>query len=159
MHSLFHNYIEDHLTNNFSTIEPVISTTSCTDGALRLAGGSTSSEGRVEICYRNHWGTVCDDNWDNTNAQVVCRQLGLNATGFYITTETNMSFMLWFLIGAVAYSSAYFGQGYGGIFLDNVICFGVESMLVDCIRSSIGVHNCQHNDDAGVKCQGELVTK
>ena len=104
---------------------------------------------------------MCDDSWDNSDAQVVCRQLGLTTTGYYITTETSMSFMtfmLCYLIGAVAYSSSYFGQGYGGIFLDNVACFGVESMLVDCTRSSnIGVHNCQHYDDAGVKCQGKLV--
>ena len=63
-------------------------------------------------------------------------------------------------VDAVAYSFAYFGQGYGGIFLDNVACSGTDNMLVDCIRSSsIGVHNCQHNDDAGVSCQGMFVLK
>ena len=107
---------------------------------------------------------MCDDSWDNVDAQVVCRQLGLTTTGYYyITTEASMSFMnlmLWYPIGAVPYSYAYFGQGYGGIFLDNVECSGNESMLVDCMRSSsIGVHNCQHNDDAGVKCQGKLVMR
>ena len=57
--------------------------------------------------------------------------------------------------GAVAYSSAYYGQGYGAIFLDNVACSGTETMLIDCISSSnIGIHNCQHYADAGVKCQG-----
>ena len=58
-------------------------------------------------------------------------------------------------IGALAYTNAYFGQGYGRIFLDNVACSGTESRLIDCISSSnIGVHNCQHDDDAGVKCGG-----
>ena len=59
-------------------------------------------------------------------------------------------------VGVQAYSYAYYGQGYGGIFLDNVACSGTESMLTDCISSShIGVHNCQHYADAGVKCGGK----
>ena len=48
----------------------------CTKGQLRLAGGNIASEGRVEICLNNLWGTVCDDSWGKSEATVVCQQLG-----------------------------------------------------------------------------------
>lgn len=53
----------------------------CVEGAVRLEGGVDSTEGRVEICINDQWGTVCDQMWDVLDAAVVCRQLQLNYTG------------------------------------------------------------------------------
>jgi len=106
----------------------------CTEGAVRLRGGTNTGEGRVEVCRSNAWGTVCDDLWGNTDANVVCRQLGYSR------------------YNATAYIRAHFGQGSGAIVLDDVQCTGSEDNLVDCPydRSTL---DCTHSEDAGVRCQ------
>lgn len=59
----------------------ILCTIGCHDGDVRLVEGNTKLEGRVEICMKNAWGTVCDDGWNSEDARVVCRQLGLSTAG------------------------------------------------------------------------------
>ncbi|XP_041470263.1 deleted in malignant brain tumors 1 protein-like [Lytechinus variegatus] len=100
---------------------------------VRLVGGNGDNEGRVEIFINGEWGTVCDDSWGKTDADIVCRMLGYCAA-------------------SIAHGSAYFGAGEGQIWLDDVACTGEETDLLDCPHRGVGIHNCNHNEDAGVVC-------
>ena len=64
------------------------------------------------------------------------------------------------IIGALATRSAFFGEGTGPIFLDEVACFGNETNLLACneklLINELGQHNCAHDEDAGVICPGTL---
>ena len=71
--STYKNYFHLMLLHAVFQVEVNIT---CSNGAVRLADGLTEHEGRVEICYDNHWGGVCGNSWDTTEATVVCRQLG-----------------------------------------------------------------------------------
>nr|XP_054756229.1 deleted in malignant brain tumors 1 protein-like isoform X2 [Lytechinus pictus] len=107
------------------------------DGNIRLVNGPIMNEGRVEIYYNGQWGTVCDDSWDNSDARVVCRQLGYSGD-------------------AVARSRATYGEGTGPIYLDDVLCGGGEARLDECDNSGWGIHNCGHSEDAGVYCSNDV---
>ena len=53
----------------------------CIENDVRLVSGANHTEGRVEICLNNEWGTVCGQMWNDTAATVICRQLGLGSNG------------------------------------------------------------------------------
>ncbi|XP_062588483.1 neurotrypsin-like, partial [Saccostrea cucullata] len=105
-------------------------------GTVRLVDGTSPSNGRVEVYYQGVWGTICDDDWDDKDAAVICTMLGYSR------------------VKAVAHSIAHFGEGTGMIWLDDVECYGNEKDIEMCSHSTHGVHNCRHGEDAGVSCSG-----
>ena len=54
----------------------------CTNGEMRLSGGSSSMKGRTEICYNNVWFGICADSYYGySNLNTICRVLGYSNQG------------------------------------------------------------------------------
>ena len=61
--------------------------------------------------------------------------------------------------GATTLTGTAVVDGTGQIVLDNLGCTGTESRLVDCPSNGLGVHNCVHSEDAGVRCLPPVSSK
>ena len=51
----------------------------CEEGAVHVVGGDGKSYGTVEVCIGGIWGLITDNNWDDKDSVVICRQLGFEA--------------------------------------------------------------------------------
>ena len=101
---------------------------------VRLVNGTSPNEGRVELLHEGKWGTVCDDDWDIEDANVVCKMLGYPS--------------------ALRVSSLMeFGEGTGKTILDDVNCSGSEQNIEECTHAGFNSNNCFHREDAGVVCK------
>ena len=104
------------------------------EGDLRLSGGDAlPHEGRLEIYHSGEWGAVCDDFFEQQEAEVACKQLGFTGAQTHI-------------------------RGFGGpsslrIWLDDVACDGTEMSLSECSHLPWGEHNCGSDEDVGVRCE------
>ncbi|KAL4223332.1 scavenger receptor [Mactra antiquata] len=105
--------------------------------SVRLVNGSDPYDGRLEVFHNGQWGTVCDTNFDDRDAMVVCRMLSY--TGI-----------------AKAYHSATHGEGTLPILLDSVDCSGSEKSIFDCTSLIWGSNKCHHSDDVSVSCHPSL---
>uniref|UniRef100_A0A3B1KK81 SRCR domain-containing protein n=1 Tax=Astyanax mexicanus TaxID=7994 RepID=A0A3B1KK81_ASTMX len=98
----------------------------CCTGSVRLVDGGSRCAGRVEVLHRGQWGTVCGDDWDMSDAAVVCRELGCG--------------------------EAVDGQ----VWSEELQCRGNESQIHFCPKSSSLKHNCSHDNDVGLVCAGSV---
>lgn len=104
------------------------------NASLRLVGGGSRCDGRMEILQRGTWGRVLDDQWGMEDTGVVCRQLRCEeAEAAYIVPRAE--------------------RGTGPVGLRGVRCAGHEAGLSLCdasLRRAVGVM-----EDVGVVCRGE----
>ena len=92
--------------------------------------GSGTDDGILEIYHSSRWGSVCDDGWGSEESLVACRQLGFDT---------------------------YVSYGHGNsithdFWLDDVICNGDESLLLDCSNDGWGVDNCYSSEGLYLNC-------
>ena len=106
---------------------------------MRIVGTTaTPGEGLVQVYHNNMWKLVCDEQWDTTDADVACRQLG------YQSSSTALSFPI-----------SNQRKEHWTAWLNNVQCVGDESSLLSCKHGSLlQKSTCTTKQMAGMKCSG-----
>lgn len=96
----------------------------------------------MELQHGGQWWLVCNEGWDYTDAQVICRQLGFPGAEVDSTLQT-----------------FYKGRRTGemGFLLEDVDCLGTEDNLAECLNGGIGKATCQTQVAVGVRCSTDLL--
>lgn len=103
------------------------------DGKFFHENGADIHEGRLQVFHNNEWGNVCDDEFTQASAEVVCGMLGFHGNANEILTT--------------------YKNGNKRILLDNVECDGWETDIMNCPHDGWGTHDCSHEEDVGVRCE------
>ncbi|XP_023029009.2 lysyl oxidase homolog 2 [Leptinotarsa decemlineata] len=104
------------------------------DGGIKLVGGRGEFEGNVEILHDGSWGAICDDEWDVTEARIICKQLG------YPPEKAQPT------------ANSYFGPAKRRFWMDNIYCDGTEEEISQCRFDGWGQNDCTSTESAGVIC-------
>ena len=117
---------------------------------VRLQGSSKPNEGYIEIKPSNGtWGGICDDFFDKSEADVICRMAGYPHGAEFAWQGTR---------GGNSTINHSFGHGSGSILLDDVYCNGNEDSILQCTHKEWGDNNCHDghtkktHEWAGVTC-------
>ena len=96
------------------------------------------------FCYIHYW-VLPSFHWtSNTFIQS-------DVNNYIAYTVVYINYVISYTTGT-ALSNAYFGEGSGPIWLDDVSCTGSESELLECYHNGIANHDCSHFEDASVRC-------
>lgn len=106
---------------------------------VRLIGGRTPHEGRLQVKIGEEWGTICNYGWTMRDAALVCHQLGL------VLNPSD-----WFLMGADIPVAGTREK----ILLSNVQCTEEDLDITECRseRSNDMEKSCTHDHDVGLRC-------
>ncbi|KAI4586299.1 hypothetical protein MJG53_004086 [Ovis ammon polii x Ovis aries] len=102
---------------------------------VRLVGGNTPCEGRVEVKILGTWGRLCNSHWDMEDAHVLCQQLKCG-------------------VAASIPGRAPFGKGSGQLWRHMFHCTGTEQHMGDCPVTALGASLCSEGQVASVICSG-----
>lgn len=105
------------------------------ESPVRLAGGSTPYEGRLEIFHEGRWGTVCNSGFDATAAKIICNSIG------YPSDSPSLM------------SASGFGTPPSTVWLDGVRCNGNETAIDVCTHNRFGLTSCTHDKDVAIMCR------
>ncbi|XP_066957791.1 neurotrypsin-like isoform X2 [Macrobrachium rosenbergii] len=109
----------------------------CHDGTLsvQLVEGSTQGSGRVEVRSSTlpSPASICDEGFDDLDAQVICRMLG------YAGND------------AIALRDSHFGPPTGEVWNIILDCVGSETTIQDC-RIRVANRTCTQRHTASVAC-------
>lgn len=97
--------------------------------------GPHPCSGRVEVHLGKAWATVCDGEFNQQDAVVVCRELGCGLPVKVLGTSA-------------------FGKGRGQVWTKELQCIGNESQIYFCQGQFTLDHNCSHENDMGLICSG-----
>lgn len=99
---------------------------------VRFVDFTNDWEGIIEARGNISWNPICDDGWDMSAGDVVCRMLGYErALGTYIGLNSSAS---------------------NPYILDDIACDGTETDIMDCDHGPLLEHDCTQNEHAGVSC-------
>ncbi|XP_044059867.1 scavenger receptor cysteine-rich type 1 protein M130-like isoform X2 [Siniperca chuatsi] len=100
--------------------------------SVRLVNGNSRCSGRLEVKSNQSWSSVCEDDFDQQDAEVVCRELGCGAPSVL--------------------QGALYGEAEAPVWTKEFQCEGNESALLDCGSSGSARNTCSPGKAVGLTC-------